>query len=297
MNQNRNLNLQTHLDGGSTSFLSTAVTEFSNVLTGVWDTITGRTFKKTKALRVEQLLHQEGIKRIAVEVNDVNEQISKIKSDMRKMKNLFDSSNQFMEAASVQINKINKLETILEDSANIENLNMIINNYTTTLTKIEELEYKFNHENSKFDKNIQEVKSNHNETNRQIKFVKNELDLKDKYNLKTTNLLKAEIKSVSNQADKIKSSFTSLSDCINEQNDIIEINKESVNKNFKSTSLEIEELQTTNKEIMKQSSLDKIEITDSLEKLKGQNKILIYFIALIIVIELLSRFNVLNKFL
>ena len=52
MNQNRNLNLQTHLDGGSSSFLSTAVTEFSNVLTGVWDTITGRTFKKTKALRV-----------------------------------------------------------------------------------------------------------------------------------------------------------------------------------------------------------------------------------------------------
>ena len=297
MNQNRNLSTQTPLQQGASSFLSTAVSEFSNVLTGVWDTITGRTFKKTKALRVEQLLHQEGIKRLAEEVNDINDQISKMKSDMRKMKNLFDSSNQFMEAASVQINKIHKIESILEISSNVENINNIIDSNKLARTHIKDFEKMIELENIKVNKRLLGIESFSNQTSIQIKGVRNDMDLKDKSYLKNHNLLKAELSAVNKQTDKMKLNFKGFTESIKNINDTVSDKHEQTIKNMNSISIEIENLNGANQDIIKQSSTNRIEINESLEKLKGQNRILIYFIALIIIIELLNRFNVLNKLL
>jgi len=88
------------------SFLTSVSNTFQGIFKGLSDLITGDGHKKTKVLRVEQLVHAESIKKIAIELNDINNELNNIKEFNYNSQKLFEQTTKFMQNTAEELVEI-----------------------------------------------------------------------------------------------------------------------------------------------------------------------------------------------
>src|SRR5690606_2029040 len=118
-----------------------------NMFKGISDLFSGDSHKKSHILRVDSLRHEADIKAIALAINDLNEDLNKIRQFNFKTKNLFEETSKFMNDASTEFNQLKSLKDELE---NILNLNLTdLSHYLKEITELTKLVHSNNKELSK----------------------------------------------------------------------------------------------------------------------------------------------------
>lgn len=124
------------------SLLESVFTGVTNFINGVVETFTGRGAKKTKTLRVEQLIHREGIKKIAQELEVLKNEVFEQKDDIKGVIDALKEINKFNKETIGPLNKIQEIKEALKDITNTKNIKKLIEKFNDTEKVYKELDEK-----------------------------------------------------------------------------------------------------------------------------------------------------------
>jgi|TARA_B100000767_G_C19746465_1_gene528764 hypothetical protein len=101
----------------------------SNVISGLLDVFTGRSYEKTKSLRIEQFKQNDAIHKLALEVEKINEDLNEKREDILQLLNAIKELDKVNSETIKSFNLIQEKVKIVDDVSNIENLKNTYKNF------------------------------------------------------------------------------------------------------------------------------------------------------------------------
>lgn len=203
----------------------------SNAISGLLDVFTGRSYEKTKSLRIEQFKQNDAIHKLALEVEKINEDLNEKREDILQLLNAIKELDKVNSETIKSFNLIQEKVKIVDDVSNIENLKNTYKNFieikeiTNSLKDSISLNKKqVNIELEGFLKKIK--KSELDIANSNVKMIDFREDVSKKFNVIENSMLK----NLKNYEASLLQQKTMLIRMINDLSNSLDENNEQIEK-------------------------------------------------------------------